>query len=82
MTTETKINGMFAILFAVMALTCLAGAAFWGAWWHLYTFLICAGLTYIFIVARDDDGDSVWKWLRRQFDEYGDGQEYDLEEEL
>ena len=64
MTTETKINGVFAILFAVIALTCLAGAAFWGAWWHLYTFLICAGLTWMFVTARDDSGGSVLGWIK------------------
>jgi hypothetical protein len=64
MKTELKGNAVFAILFAMIGLTCLVGAAFIGAWYHLYTFLICTGMTYMFIVARDDSGDNVWRWIK------------------
>jgi Na+-transporting NADH:ubiquinone oxidoreductase subunit NqrB len=69
MKTELKGNAVFAILFAMIGLTCLVGAAFIGAYWHLYTFLICTGMTYMFIVARDDSGDNVWKWVKKFYRE-------------
>jgi hypothetical protein len=62
---ETKINLGLAICFAVMALTCMVGAAFCGAWWHLYTFLLCAGMTWTLLTARDDGGDSAWERIKR-----------------
>jgi hypothetical protein len=67
MKTETKINMAFAILFALMALLCFVGAAFCEAWWHLYSCLMCVGLTRIFIIARDDSGDNAWKWICELF---------------
>jgi hypothetical protein len=62
-------NLVFAILSAMVALMCLAGAAFCGACWCFYEFLLSAGLAYIFTIARDDGGDSVWKWIREFFKE-------------
>jgi hypothetical protein len=59
-------NLVFAILFAMIGLTCLVGAAFIGACWCFYEFLLSAGLAYVFTVARDDSGDSVWKRIIQQ----------------
>ena len=62
---ELKINAAFAILFAIMALTCLIGAALWGAWWHLYTFIMCVGLTWTMLTARTDDGNNVYTTIKK-----------------
>jgi hypothetical protein len=64
MNFKIKANAVFAIFFEVMALTCLVGAAFCGAWWHWYTFLLCSGMTCTLLMVRDDDGDSVWELLK------------------
>jgi hypothetical protein len=66
---EIKVNLGFALLFAIMALTCLIGAAFCGAWWHLYTFLLCAGMSWTLLTARDDGGDSAWKAIKRAYND-------------
>jgi hypothetical protein len=67
MTTETKVNMVFAVLFAIMTVTALVGAGLFGAWWHLYTFVTCAGLTYAMLTARDSGGDSAWKRIKEGF---------------
>jgi len=60
-------NFVFAALFAVITITCLAVAVSCEAWWHWYTLFLAAGLCYVVLVARDDDGDSVWKCIKEIF---------------
>jgi len=65
MNTELTINAFFAALFGLMALICLAGAAFCGTWWHLHTFLLSVGLSWTMFTARNDNGQSAWKQLKK-----------------
>ena len=66
MKLETLIHLIGASVFAIIGITSLIAALFFGAWWHFVTFFMCLLMTLILYHDDDFESESVRSLLKRK----------------
>lgn len=67
MSSETLGNFIWLCLFALLGLSALIGALFFGAWWHLFTAAMCFVMCLVLYFDDDYRTESVKSYLSRKF---------------
>lgn len=63
---ETLLNLVGSCIFGLLGISALVGAIFFGAWWHLVTFGMCALMAYTLYKDRAYGIESVEVFLKRK----------------
>ena len=64
MKAETLMNLIWIAIWAILGLTALIGAIFWGAYWHFFT----AGVCLLFVIVLWDDDAYENESVRHYFE--------------